>query len=788
MYSNFLINFSLFLLLFFVGNGVVSAQEQNFQDDFKLSSCSGEIPIEFTINPLDKIKEDTRKNKKATSFYERFRFSQQKILFGGKVLFGDEMSNYVNKVATNLLEKSGNLKLKDELRFYVLKSDVVNAICMADGSIFITVGLLSQIENEAQLAYIIAHEITHYTKQHSVNDYQKEKKITKKYKNERLTYKEAIKTLSNYSKENELESDKEGFVMFKKAGYNSEEAINSLIVLQYSHLPFDEVKFNTSFFDRENYTLPKERFASDIKTESIEDNSEKDDTYATHPNIKTRIDNLDNKKNKSGVEAYFSKEEFNYINTKARFENQYLHLLEKNFIKAIYESYLLKKKYPNNKYLDECIAKGLYGLSKFKTNSEFFNDYENKFYGGSSSKSFVEGESLVLYEMFEKMNKVEMNILALKFFNELKGENNQVFIEDLMYDLIKENYFDETTFLNKQQLNSVNGIVVKVPIGIKHGDSIVTVAPVVTPKFIELDSIEYLKLTKVEKIEYTIKKKSVKEKEKSFITVRLEEETIQLEETKDKKRHYYLSAFVTEIEDSSFQEKIKKVRSGSTYRYYSDWYNDLNYQERDSYKRKKKNENYKKVSMNIDSIVIMEPSYYKYEGKKKNTFAIKKSIFNKNAWVNSLNQSITNNKKTAINLGYIDSDSVNIDKLNLQFVLKEWHNEMIENSSYKMLPFSQARTNELMDSLGYNNILISGLVSERKESNSLILAGAFLFPLTPIFLIWYAVPKYNTYKYFSIIDKNGNLVFSKYLYTNQKANVFKDRLFIEDIMNQISNK
>ena len=135
----------------------------------------GNVPTEFTINSLDKINNDIDKNKDATSFYEQFRFSQQKILFGGKVLFGDEMSIYVNKVAHNLLDKSGLSALKSELRFYVLKSDVVNAICMPDGAIFVTVGLLSQIENEAQLAYILSHEITHYTKQHSVNDFHKVK-------------------------------------------------------------------------------------------------------------------------------------------------------------------------------------------------------------------------------------------------------------------------------------------------------------------------------------------------------------------------------------------------------------------------------------------------------------------------------------------------------------------------------------------------------------------------------------------------------------------------------------
>lgn len=793
MNFNFLNYLTIVLTLYFVGNNTVLSQSQNFINDFELSSCSGSIPEEFKVNSLDKINEDIKQDKSVTAFYEKFRFSQQKILFGGKVLFGDELSNYVNKVANNLLEKSGNSKLKNELRFYVLKSDVVNALCMADGSIFITVGLLSQIENEAQLAYIISHEITHYTKQHSVNDFNKEKKLTEKYENERLSYKEAIKTLSNYSKENELESDKEGFVMFKKAGYDSEEAINSLIVLQYSHLPFDEVKFNTSHFDNDHYIIPKERFTTTIKTEEIEDNSEKDDTYATHPNIKTRIDNLDSEKVQKGVKAFFSDEEFNYIRTKARFENQFLHLLEKNFIKAIYESYLLKKKYPNNKYLDECIAGGLYGLSKFKTNSDFFSDYENKFYGGSSDKTFVEGESLVLYEMFEKMNKTELNILALKFYNTLEGKENKVFVEDLMYDLIKENNFDYKTFKNKKALDSIKNSSKEVPVASIKNDSTSVKKEVIEPKFVELDSIAYLNLSKIEKIEYSQKKKEYLDKIRQQKLLEKREKGKQLdnnekEEVKEIVNQYYLSAFVNELEDSSFLKIINKVTSDSTYRYYSDWYDDLDYIEKVNYNRNKKNENYRKESLNIDSLIIVEPAYYELDGRREYKFFISKSLENKKSWSKSLEQSAKRHKKNVINLAYTHPDSVTIDKLQLQFALKEWHNEMIENSNYGMLPFSQERTTNILDSLGYNNILISGLVSERIRSNPNVLFGAIIYPLAPLFLAIYVKPKYQTYKYVSVIDKNGFIVLNKYFHSKKKANVFRDRLFIEDIMNQISNK
>jgi len=76
-------------------------------------------------------------------------FGIDDILFSGKVLYGDPLSNYINKVADKVLKDQP--KLRSELRFYVLKSYSVNAFSTNQGIIFVTVGFLSQIENEAQI-------------------------------------------------------------------------------------------------------------------------------------------------------------------------------------------------------------------------------------------------------------------------------------------------------------------------------------------------------------------------------------------------------------------------------------------------------------------------------------------------------------------------------------------------------------------------------------------------------------------------------------------------------------
>ncbi len=93
-----------------------------------------------------------------------------KILQSGLVIYGDDISNYVTKVANKLLKKEP--KLRKELRFYTIKSNVTNAFSTDQGIIVVTSGLISQITSEAHLAYILAHEIAHYTEKHVVEGFE----------------------------------------------------------------------------------------------------------------------------------------------------------------------------------------------------------------------------------------------------------------------------------------------------------------------------------------------------------------------------------------------------------------------------------------------------------------------------------------------------------------------------------------------------------------------------------------------------------------------------------------
>ena len=85
-----------------------------------------------------------------------------------------ELAAYVDRLGQELLEVS-HMRREDtpaEMRntpftFRVLDSPVVNAFALPGGYIYITRGILAHLDNEAQLAVVLGHEIGHVTAGHS---------------------------------------------------------------------------------------------------------------------------------------------------------------------------------------------------------------------------------------------------------------------------------------------------------------------------------------------------------------------------------------------------------------------------------------------------------------------------------------------------------------------------------------------------------------------------------------------------------------------------------------------
>lgn len=74
-------------------------------------------------------------------------------------------------VTRELVKVSGRPHL--EYHFYILDTDLVNAFALPGGYIFVTRGLMDEIENDDELAAVIGHELVHVAMRHSVQMYKR---------------------------------------------------------------------------------------------------------------------------------------------------------------------------------------------------------------------------------------------------------------------------------------------------------------------------------------------------------------------------------------------------------------------------------------------------------------------------------------------------------------------------------------------------------------------------------------------------------------------------------------
>ncbi|MFQ5561418.1 MAG: M48 family metallopeptidase, partial [Nitrospinota bacterium] len=111
----------------------------------------------------------------------------EEVALGGAIAveafsrFGGEYKNkavirYVNLVGETLVEVSDRPELN--FHFAILNSNEKNAFAAPGGYIFITIGLLKELKNEAELAGVLAHEIAHVTRKHMLKTLQRSKLLS----------------------------------------------------------------------------------------------------------------------------------------------------------------------------------------------------------------------------------------------------------------------------------------------------------------------------------------------------------------------------------------------------------------------------------------------------------------------------------------------------------------------------------------------------------------------------------------------------------------------------------
>lgn len=85
-----------------------------------------------------------------------------------KVSGNENLQKYVNLVGTILTRNCNRPEL--DFHFVVIESGEINAYSTPGGYVFVTTAVLEKMENEAELAGVLAHEIAHVTERHIVKE------------------------------------------------------------------------------------------------------------------------------------------------------------------------------------------------------------------------------------------------------------------------------------------------------------------------------------------------------------------------------------------------------------------------------------------------------------------------------------------------------------------------------------------------------------------------------------------------------------------------------------------
>ncbi len=91
------------------------------------------------------------------------------------LLHDKRLEAYISKIGNHVLQRSD--KAPFDFTFSIFNSSAINAFATPGGYVYINKGLISVVNNEAQLAGVIAHEIAHANARHVASIIEKSKKL-----------------------------------------------------------------------------------------------------------------------------------------------------------------------------------------------------------------------------------------------------------------------------------------------------------------------------------------------------------------------------------------------------------------------------------------------------------------------------------------------------------------------------------------------------------------------------------------------------------------------------------
>jgi predicted Zn-dependent protease len=166
------------------------------------------------------------------------RETQMRFDRSGLVYDDAAVTAYVNQVGSRIIP--ANISKEIDFKIKVLKHPAANAFALPHGVLYIHTGFLARMDNEAQLAAVLAHEASHIIHRHTIQTFRQAKQAAA-FASTLLVIGApaglpgagvillgtvgALAVVSGYSQSMEEDADTEGLRLVANAGYDPAEAV-----------------------------------------------------------------------------------------------------------------------------------------------------------------------------------------------------------------------------------------------------------------------------------------------------------------------------------------------------------------------------------------------------------------------------------------------------------------------------------------------------------------------------------------------------------------------------------
>ncbi len=225
-------------LVLLAAGTALSAESENFR-----ARISSESARDYTLEDV-------------TAEIEFGREIAAHVLGTFPLLKEEKITSYVEKVGTGVAMNGPRTELV--YHFAVLDTEVINAFAAPGGYVFVTKGILDLMEDEAQLAALLAHEISHVTSRHIVKEMNvrgtDDNMITglsqiigASTRSARALFKELVDSSISilfdrgYKIEDEFEADRGSIILLAASGYDA-NALSRLLKAVYAKSGKDQQK------------------------------------------------------------------------------------------------------------------------------------------------------------------------------------------------------------------------------------------------------------------------------------------------------------------------------------------------------------------------------------------------------------------------------------------------------------------------------------------------------------------------------------------------------------------